>query len=148
MTMMGKRILAGLVAVAALLVAAGCSSNPSVAATVNGEVVAEAAVQKAAGGMLDIVQDSGDFTGLVLESYVYQIALGSVLGEMGVTITDAMRDEWWMGSIDPASTAFRLWTDPRTKAGIAGYIDIQIVNTMLQNGQLDVNEVQIGRAHV
>ena len=141
-----KRIVAGLVGVVALVALAGCSGSPGggVAAVVDGQVITETSVDRAALAMRDIVSSSSqydgmDFTGFMLTNLIDEQLFANVLASMGQTITDDMRDQYWQANFDPTGAEYNLWTDSRTRAAMVGYIDVQLINAMLTNQTLDYN---------
>ncbi|MCL2471722.1 MAG: hypothetical protein FWF25_08300 [Propionibacteriaceae bacterium] len=142
-----KRILAVLVALAALVTVSGCSAGTAkVAATVNGQVIDENQVQSAAlevGNILSASPTYEDFdpVAFVLQNEIVGAMLTSALSQVGVTITDDQRQQLWSSSFDPTSPEYQLWTDPKTRPGLIGYIDYALVGQMSQAGGLDSNKV-------
>jgi len=139
-----KKILAGLVAVAALLTVSGCSQSGSVAATVNGMVITEDYVQNSARDLNEILSPDPayagyDFVGFVLGNSIMEEMLTNCLGQMGITLTDQNREQVWTSTYDPSTAEYSLWTNPKTQKAITGLIDLTLVNSMAQSGNLDAN---------
>ena len=141
-----KKILAGCVAVAALLGVSGCSQSGSVAATVNGTVITEDYVQGSASAIDAILsQDPAyanyDFVGFVLGNSIMEDILTVSLGQMGITLSDQERESVWTSSYDPSTAEYSLWTDPDTQQAITGLIDLTIVNSRAQSGSIDTDRL-------
>jgi len=141
-----KKILAGFVAVVALLGVSGCSQSGSVAATVNGAVITEDFVQgsaRAIDGILsqDPAYANYDFVGFVLGNSIMEDILTSSLGQMGITLTDQDREQVWTSTYDPSTAEYSLWTNPKTQQALKGLIDLTIVNSMAQSGNLDTDRL-------
>ncbi|MCL2736431.1 MAG: SurA N-terminal domain-containing protein [Propionibacteriaceae bacterium] len=145
-----KRIAAGLVVIAAGLALSACSANTgNVAATVGGHVLSETTEQNAATAVTDILgQDPTyaqfDSMAFVLQNDIVGQLLTSGLSDMGITITDAQRDDFWQSNFDPGRVEYQLWMDARTKNCVVGYIDLALVNSMVQSGAIDSNQL-VGR---
>ena len=159
-----KKITVGMVIVIAMSMS-GCSFQGSVAATVNGQIITEAALASTVRGIEDVLSDDEryqgfDFTAFMLENLVYSIifpevrrsvgvastnqdreVFPEVTGSVGVASTDQDREEWWESHIDPAYPEYPLWADPRTRTAMAGYIDISIIEDLLDAGDLDPQTV-------
>jgi len=142
-----KRILAALVALAALVTVSGCSAGTAkVAAMVNGQVIAEQQVQSAAQEVNDILSSSPTYAGFdalafVIQNEVVGAMLTSALTQLGLTITDDQREQLWSSSFDPTSPEYQLWTDPKTRTALVGYIDYALVGQMSQAGSIDSNKL-------
>ena len=141
-----KKILAGFVAIVALLGVSGCSQSGNVAATVNGTVITEDFVQgsaRAIDGILsqDPAYANYDFVGFVLGNSIMEDILTTSLAEMGVTLSDQDREQVWTSTYDPSTSEYSLWTNPKTQQALKGLIDLTIVNSMAQSGSLDTDKL-------
>jgi len=141
-----RKILVGLVAVATLLTVSGCSTSPNAAATVDGQVVTEEYVQSTAVAVSDILSQNPsylnfDFVGFVLNNKIRGMVLTDALNQMGITITDADRDQFWASGFTTDSVEYPLWTDEKTKDAMAGYIDFSLVNSAIQAGSFDADKL-------
>jgi len=140
-----KKLLAGLVAVVALLGVTGCSQSGNVAATVDGTVITENFVQNSAREIADVLSpdpkyDTYDFVGFVLGNSIMEKMLTDCLDQMGITLSDQDRERMWTSSYAPDSVEYALWTNPKTQPAITGLIDLTLVNGMAQAGSLDTNQ--------
>ena len=142
-----RRMLAGLVAVVALLGAAGCTTTgPNVAAVVGGTVITQSQVENAAAGMTQIVGSDPNYagthiTGFILNSLIRKELLTTGLATLGVSFTDEQRDQYWNSTMTADTVDYTLRTDPRTRDAMAGYIDVQLVNAQLSAGTLNLDAV-------
>lgn len=139
-----KKLLATLVAVVALLGVSGCSQSGNVAATVDDTVVTENFVQNSAKYISDILSQDPkyanyDFVGFVLGNSILEVMLNDSLAQMGVTLSDQQREQLWTGSYDPSSVEYSLWADPKAREAVTGLIDLTLVNSMVQSGNIDPN---------
>jgi len=141
-----KKILAGLVAVVALLGMSGCSQSSNTAATVNGVVITEEYVQSSARYLTETLSSEPgyanfDFVGFVLRNTIMEEILSDTLSQMGITVTDQNREQVWNSLFDPNSLTYKLWADPKARPTLLGYIDLAMVQTSAQSGNLDTDKL-------
>jgi hypothetical protein len=146
---MGVKRIAIVVAVVCLMGISGCSANGStIAATVDDVVITEASIQQAADAMYETLSQNPEFADkntlnvTMLQHRLSGAILSKVAARFGVRITDAEREAVWEQNFGPQSAQgvtleYPLWTDPRSHEAISGWIDFNLVNWMLQSGELD-----------
>jgi len=137
-----KKILVGLVGVAALIGVSGCSSSGSVAATVDGTVITENTIQSSVKLMNTALapytlDDTYDPVGFALTGSIMEMVLTDSLGQLGVTVTDQIRDQVVANSYAPNSIVSLLWADPGARSTVTGFVDLTVANTLIQMGNLD-----------
>jgi len=149
-----RRMLAGLVAVVALLGAAGCTTTgPNVAAVVGSTVITQNQVEQASAGMTQIVGSDPNYTGtnitgFILNSLIRKEVLTTGLATLGVSFTDEQRDQYWNSAMTADTADYALRTDPRTRDAMAGFVDVQLVNAQLSDGTLNYDAVLAATAAV
>jgi len=136
-----KRIAAPLVVVIALLMS-GCAQSPGVAATVNGHVIGDYAVQQGAAALKTMPGAASafgitDFGGFVLSNEIFSLIFDAVMPDFGITISDDQRDEYWNTYVPADNPVHAMWTDPRTKAATRGFITMDMLNSMASQSAFD-----------
>lgn len=142
-----KKILAGIVAAAALIAMSGCSAQSgSVAATVNGVVITEDSLNTSVAAFNEILSqdpryDSSDSVSFVLTYQILGEMFGAALPQLGLGFTDADREDLWTSTFSPTDVEYPLWTDPRLTSMMRGYLDFNLTNMLAQSGSIDVQTV-------
>ena len=148
-----KKILTVLVAVGALLTVSGCSVNSGgVAAVIDGQVLYEKDMLTTANDVTDILSADPSFANFssmnfVLQNAIYEAAMQKAFGENQSPFTEDQHDQFWTTYYDPNSAVYQLWTDPRTRDNLTGYLDYNIVKLLESQGQ-DMTQVDAAIAQV
>ena len=140
-----KKVLAGLVAVIALITMSGCSSDRGVmAAEVGDWKLSQVALDQEVNGILDLLVPlnegyrTADITGFVLQSEIVGRIMTKVLGQMdGVTVTEEMIQQYMLSQYGPNSVMHMLRADPRFKGLIDGAVTWNVVMVMRNAGMID-----------
>ena len=142
-----KKLLVGLVAVAAVFGVSGCSQSSNVAATVGDMVITEAYVHNTAHHVAEaLVAEPGyndfSFETFVLKNTIAEKVLTDSLAQMQITITDEMREQEWPRLAQQGTVTYALWDDPLSRQALLGYIDAAMVHDATVNGIIDGNKLQ------
>ena len=149
-----KRIVVAVVAVVAAVGMSGCSGDPGVAAIVEGQVITENSVQSTVRAATEILARNSTSSesvtpASVLQFKIMEVLLAEVLDQMGGPgelvggrITDDQRNQWWQARMPPNSPWSSVWEDPQARGAIAGLVDIEIVDEMVESGMLDVDKLR------
>jgi len=142
-----KKILAGIVAAAALIAMSGCTANTgNVAATVNDVVITESSLEASAKAFDEILsQDpryaATDSVNFILTYEILAEMFAATQATTGISFTDAEREQLWKTSFTPNQVEYGLWGEPSLTSMMRGYIDLELTNQLAQTGNLDVTAV-------
>ena len=139
-----KRVVAGLIAVVALLAMSGCSANRgSVAAKVGDQVLSQSALDREINVANEKLTDFNpvfatfDTTEFVLKAEIMGRIMTSALAKLNVTITDQMRNDYITNTYSPSEAVYLLWNDKRTKSAIDNMSNWNIGLMLRDAGMVD-----------
>jgi len=139
-----KKVLAGLVAVIAVITMSGCSSDRGVTAVEVGDwKLSQVALDQEVNDLLDVLVPinegyrSMDATRFVLETEIVGRIITEVLEQMDVSVTEEMIQQFMLNYYGANSVMHVLRADPRIKGLIDGMITWNVVTIMRDEGMID-----------
>ncbi len=145
-----KKIVIGIVVAVAAVTMTGCSQGGmNQAAVVEGQVITEAWLAQTAQAAQEVfLKDPqaattgglSDPVGYTLQNKVIGLVLGKALADQGVSIDDDVRLDF-MKSANASQALYDLLADERTHDVCAGYVDLYLVNQMIEDREVDAELV-------